>query len=1120
MANNGSTSSKIVEKHLHYDEIASKLLEDRFLLTALELHTELLESGRELKKLRDFFSNPGNFEHQQETSSLTSRSGSQVTLDSLDLTRFSEDDEKQYDDKVAVLEFELRKAKETINALRNNLTVAIESEQRKPDKKDSNFTKSEEIKPHEQRALNFLINEYLLQYGYKLTSITFADENENQDFDDWDDVGLNTAKPAELLAVYRKGLRQTTSSINSIATQTDEVNSKEEFNKIINKLREEVSESNNKIEILNYEIQQLKEENNNLQKKKDSLKTGSSLDCCLDFKEHANSSENYAIIEKELTNASSSPEHFEIIENTDDSQCSNKDNYPASLDKVSNNGSNETDWTNISLNKEDCANINLDEHKNFKIEGNKQEIVDLDLTDCDILNRKLPQKFKDELFSKCYKNIPKDIKGSLCENIPKGEISKKVLIDIICESLLRIIPNVILNKREEIIPLLVVIVLLSNNSSERDKLLQQLFNLKKKPSEEERLSILSGITAIAERSGQNLVQNEMLPQCWEQLTHKYLERRLLVAESCNVLIPYISSPIRNSLVLSMIQQMLEDREDGVREVALQTLALVIAHCNDPDKYYQCEQLTLATLNDANVIIFNKSIQYLFPSLAQWATDLGKLESSLIKQILHKLNKHIKDSTSESEDITDLSMRLISVLDHLLPFILVEIVNRSDLAENSDKNMTMEMRSELTKLCTTLSNPLNFYSGDFNIGVILNDFDKLIENNTSITWKQLEWFLDNMLPDLLNMVSHVQTSNHKLLHSFISLFLHISMTFGKPFTLRKIRPIFDSHIYNLEAILSSHNHGYAGIGIIPVYLVSVLSYCDDTEELSNVLKRFICALPLCGVPLDCLEIAVKGLCHLGMQDLVASCLWEGIVHQRPLVRAAMAGLLTVVAGECGHTLLLSKVVPAVVTLANDSEVFVKTATIPTLGSLIADCSVAEVRDKACMQLHTFLLDQKLKENHSFIRQLVVTLGSIADKCSPSFRDDIILNHLMSLSAYTAQMPNVSRKVDMVLALLDAFSSVACMPLNKQIISTTLLPGLRNLETVILENQPLLPHKNTILSLIQETENRGDQNLFQSYSEKGNFHSQNVSQGVEEMKNKMSKVFTKSPSTNFQNIFKKK
>lgn len=38
----------------------------------------------------------------------------------------------------------------------------------------------EPIKPHEQRALNFLINEYLLMHNYKLTSITFADENEDQ----------------------------------------------------------------------------------------------------------------------------------------------------------------------------------------------------------------------------------------------------------------------------------------------------------------------------------------------------------------------------------------------------------------------------------------------------------------------------------------------------------------------------------------------------------------------------------------------------------------------------------------------------------------------------------------------------------------------------------------------------------------------------------------------------------------------------------------------------------------------------------------------------------------------------------------------------------------------------
>ena len=51
------------ERHREWDEVANRLLEEGLVLTALELHTELLESGRELPGLRDYFSNPGNFEH-------------------------------------------------------------------------------------------------------------------------------------------------------------------------------------------------------------------------------------------------------------------------------------------------------------------------------------------------------------------------------------------------------------------------------------------------------------------------------------------------------------------------------------------------------------------------------------------------------------------------------------------------------------------------------------------------------------------------------------------------------------------------------------------------------------------------------------------------------------------------------------------------------------------------------------------------------------------------------------------------------------------------------------------------------------------------------------------------
>ena len=50
-----------------FDIFAEKLLTHQLLLTALELHTELVEAGLEIPRLRDFFSNPGNFERQYHT---------------------------------------------------------------------------------------------------------------------------------------------------------------------------------------------------------------------------------------------------------------------------------------------------------------------------------------------------------------------------------------------------------------------------------------------------------------------------------------------------------------------------------------------------------------------------------------------------------------------------------------------------------------------------------------------------------------------------------------------------------------------------------------------------------------------------------------------------------------------------------------------------------------------------------------------------------------------------------------------------------------------------------------------------------------------------------------------
>lgn len=106
--------------------------------------------------------------------------------------------------------------------------------------------------------------------------------------------------------------------------------------------------------------------------------------------------------------------------------------------------------------------------------------------------RKLPSNFQQELISLCFINVLAKSDGVVAENYFKMAITNENFVHIVSQTMPRIIPNIILNKREEVIPLLISSVNLNPNSNERDILLQQLFNLKKKPSEDERRMILSG----------------------------------------------------------------------------------------------------------------------------------------------------------------------------------------------------------------------------------------------------------------------------------------------------------------------------------------------------------------------------------------------------------------------------------------------------------------------------------------------------------------------------------------------------------------------------------------------------------------------------------------------------
>ena len=61
---------------------------------------------------------------------------------------------------------------------------------------------------------------------------------------------------------------------------------------------------------------------------------------------------------------------------------------------------------------------------------------------------------------------------------------------------------------------------------------------------------------------------------------------MLVAQSCGELAVYVRPEIRDSLILSIVQQLVEDAATVVREAATHNLALLLPLFPNTDKYYK------------------------------------------------------------------------------------------------------------------------------------------------------------------------------------------------------------------------------------------------------------------------------------------------------------------------------------------------------------------------------------------------------------------------------------------------------------------------------------------------------------------------------------------------------
>ncbi|MEQ2167880.1 hypothetical protein GOODEAATRI_008566 [Goodea atripinnis] len=182
--------------------------------------------------------------------------------------------------------------------------------------------------------------------------------------------------------------------------------------------------------------------------------------------------------------------------------------------------------------------------------------------------------------------------------------------------------------------------------------------------------------------------------------------------------------IRSSLVLSMLQQMLaEDKADMVREAVVKSLGIIMGYIDDSDKYAQGFELMLLSLGDPSERVVNAVHQVFIPAFSAWTTELGTLHTALIPSLLSRIEKLLTD-------------------------MAIIIGSR-------------ELLSSLLLL-----------------------YDHQLEHEGTTGWESLLWVVNQLLPQLIEIVGRINVTSSTCVHEFSRFFWRFCRTFGKIFTNTK------------------------------------------------------------------------------------------------------------------------------------------------------------------------------------------------------------------------------------------------------------------------------------------------------------------------------------------------
>ncbi|KAL2335762.1 hypothetical protein Fmac_016975 [Flemingia macrophylla] len=1000
--------------------VVNFLLEEKYLLTAFELLHELLEDGRhdQAIRLQQYFSDPTRFPPNQ-ISRLNSLSLSAADPQSLLHLKH------QAEHKSAISDYELRLANEDIAKLKSQLRsqtdllnhlLASQSnvdssppQIHNPEDSDNNAINNNAasfsasafgpLKDAERRDLNCAVKEYLLNAGYRLTAITFYEEVTDQNLDNWQNT--RALIPQALRHYYYHYLSSasgvTEEKISHVGENETLLKANERLNQEKDSLLKDKDLAHGQIRALTKSLEalqkDLKDEHNLVQVLKQSLENK---------KKGLHASKVEISKLKMLIEGSDSGKNL-VVSDVDNSQPESLDKYKEEIKKLQ----TEVEWLkekNIGVIEPGkfVPSENETEDKVIEIHEDQGSIsYPVDAASDVVLNEGAQStNFKTlEEYADKHEDAPpananivfKNSEDVSEQNVGKQEgdsklnaksdsgndeaISKKMArtIQILADALPKIVPYVLINHREELLPLMMCAIEHHPDSRTRDSLTHTLFNLIKRPDEIQRRIIMDACVSLAKNVKEMRTETELLPQCWEQINHMYEERRLLVAQSCGELAEFVRPEIRDSLILSIVQQLIEDSATIVREAASHNLAMLLPLFQNTEKYFKVEELMFQLICDPSGVVVETTLKELVPAVIKWGNKLDHVLRVLLSHILsaaqHCPPLSVIEGCMESH-LHSLGERerwnidvLLRMLVELLPLVHQKVIETCPFSSTVESTQVV-FSTEL----------LEWYA------------------RSHVEWDAFEWMHVECFPKLIQLACFLPWKEDNLRSRISKFLLSVSERFGESYMTCIMLPVFltavgeDADLTFFPSTVHSKIKGLRPRSVVleklstscvlPLLLAGVLSAPGKRKQLEEYTRKLLVEdnskenLPT----KHSHEIinAVRFICiYEENHGVVFNILWEMVVSSNLNMKISAAKLLKAIVPYIDAKVASTHALPALITLGSDQNLNVKCASIDAFGAVAQRFKNEAIVDKIRVQMGAFLEDGSHEATIAVIRAFVIS-----------------------------------------------------------------------------------------------------------------------------------------------------